>query len=92
VNKVGAFVEYWFALALSTLPENSGNLDPILKFAQGSKSPAAVALQVFTVGNIVRCVTIIPEIATSCKTGDRRNERWNAISHIDLPNWNDVYD
>jgi len=31
VNEDGAFVEYWLALALTTIPENSGNLDPASK-------------------------------------------------------------
>jgi len=28
-NEDRAFVEYWLALALTTIPENSGNLDPV---------------------------------------------------------------
>jgi len=28
-NEVGAFVEYWLALELTTIPENPGNLDPV---------------------------------------------------------------
>jgi hypothetical protein len=83
-NVDGAFVEYWLALALTTLPENSGNMDPVLKFVQVRRAPAAVALQVFSMGNIVGCALIIPEIATSSKTGDARNERWIVNSHIDL--------
>jgi len=83
-NKDGAFVEYWLALALTTIPENSGNLDPVSKFVQVRKAPAAVALQVFSVGNIVGCTHVIPQIATSSKTGDGRNERWIVNSHIDL--------
>ena len=90
-NKDGAFVEYWLALALTKISENSGNLDPVSKFVQVRKSPAAVALQVFSVGNIVSCVHVLPEIATSCKTGDGRNKRWIVNSHIDLVTWNDVY-
>jgi hypothetical protein len=74
LNKDGAFVEYWLALGLTTIPENSGNLDLVSKFVQVRKAPAAVALQVFSVGNIVRCAHLIPEIATSSKTGDGRNE------------------
>jgi len=31
-NEDGAFVESWLALALTTIPENSGNLDPVSKF------------------------------------------------------------
>jgi hypothetical protein len=61
-------------LALTTIPENSGNLDPVSEFVQVRKAPAAIALQVFSVGNIVGCAHVIPEIANSSKTGDRRNE------------------
>jgi len=90
-NKDGAFVEYWLALALTTTPENSGHLDPVSKFVQVRKAPAAIALQVFSVGNIVGCAHVIPEIATCSKTGHERNEGWNVNSHIDLATWNDVY-
>jgi len=58
-NEDGAFVEYWLALVLTTIPENSGNLDPVSKFVQLRKAPAAVALQVFSVGNIVGCAHVI---------------------------------
>jgi len=34
LNEDGAFVEYWLALALTTIPENSGNLDPVSTFVQ----------------------------------------------------------
>jgi len=74
LNEDGAFIEYLFALVLTTIPQNSGNLDPIWKFVQVRKVPAAVALQVFSVGNIVSCAHVIPEIATSSKTGDEWNE------------------
>jgi len=90
-NEDRAFVEYWLALALTTIPGNSGNLDLVSKFVQVRKAPAAVALQVFSVGNIVGCAHVIPEIAISSKTGDGRNERWIVNSHIDLVTWNDVY-
>jgi hypothetical protein len=90
-NENGAVVEYLLALALSRVPENSGNLDPVSKFVQVRKAPAAVALQVFSVGNIIGCRHIIPELATSIKTGDGWNERWIVNSHIDLATWNDVY-
>jgi len=50
---------------LTTIPENLGNLDPVSKFLQVRKAPAAIALQVFGVGNIIGCVHVIPEIATS---------------------------
>jgi len=91
LNEDGAFVEYWLALVLTTIPENSGNLNPVSKFVQVRKAPAAVALHVFRVGNIVGCTHIIPEMATSCKTGDGRNERWIVNSHIDLSTWNGVH-
>jgi len=90
-NEDGDFVEYRLALALTTRPENPGNLDPVSKFVQVRKAPAADALQVFSVGNIVGCVHVIPELATSGKTGDGRNERWIVNSHIDLATWNEVY-
>jgi hypothetical protein len=91
LNEDGAFVEYWLALAHTTIPENSGNLNPVSKFLQVRQAPAVVALQVFSVGNIVGCPHLIPEIAACCKTGDGRNERWIVNSHIDLATWNDVY-
>jgi len=91
LNKDGAFVEYWLALALTTIPQNSGNLEPVSKFVQVRKAPAAVALQVFRVGNIFGCVHVIPEIAASSKTGDGWNEQWIVNSHIYLATWNDVY-
>jgi hypothetical protein len=56
-----------------TIPENSGNLDPVLKFVYVRKVPAAVALPVFRKGNIVGCAHVIQEITTS-QTGDGRNE------------------
>jgi len=73
-NDDRAFIEYWFAVALSTIHENSGNLDPVSKFVNLRKAPAAVALQVFTVANIFSSMYVMPEIATSSKTGDERNE------------------
>jgi len=90
-NEDGAFVVYWLALALTTIPENSGNLDRVSKFVQVRKAPAAMAWQVFSVGNIVGCAHVNPEMATSSKTGDGRIERWIVNSHIDHATWNDVY-
>jgi len=91
-NEDGAFFEYWLALALITIPENSGTLDPVSKFVQVSKALAAIGLQVFSVGNIVGCAHVIPEIANSSnKTGDGQNERWIVNCHRDLATWNDVY-
>jgi len=92
LNEDGDFVEYWkLALVLTTIPENSGNLIPVLKFIQVRNAPSAVAFQVFSVGNIVSYARVIRQIANSSKTDDRRNERWIVNSHIDLATWNDVY-
>jgi hypothetical protein len=74
LNEDGAFVEYWLALTLTAIPENSENWDPVSKFVQVGNAPAAVALQVFSVGNVVGCAHVIPGIETSSKTGDGRNE------------------
>jgi hypothetical protein len=84
LNEDGAFVEYWLALVLTTIPENSGNLHPVSKYVQVRKVPAAIALQVFTLRNIVGWVHVIPEMATSSKTGERRNEQWIVNSHKEL--------
>jgi hypothetical protein len=75
LNEDGAFVEYWLTLVLITIPVNSGNLDHVSKFVQVRKAPAPIALQVFSVRNLVRCVHVVPEIATSSKTGDGCNEQ-----------------
>jgi len=91
LNEDGAFIEYWLALELTTIPENWGNLDPVWKFVQVKKAPAAIALQVFTVGNSVSCTHVIPVIARSNKTADRWNERLIFNSNTDLVTWNDVY-
>jgi hypothetical protein len=90
-NQDGAFIEYWLALVLTTIPENSGNLDLVSRFVQVRKALVAVALEVFIVGNIVSCKPGIPEIATSSKTADERNEGWIVNSHIYLATWNDEY-
>jgi len=78
-------------MTLTTIPENSGNLDPVSRFVQVRKAPAAIALQVFSVGNISGCAHVIPEIVTRTKPRDGRNKRWIVNSHIDLATWNDVY-
>ena len=90
-NKDGAFVEYWVALALTSISENSGNLDPVSKFVQVRKAPSAVALQDSSMGHLVGCAHVIPETASSSTTGDGRNERWIVNSNIDLVTWNAVY-
>jgi acid stress-induced BolA-like protein IbaG/YrbA len=65
LNEDGAFVEYWSALGLTTIPGNSGNLDPVSKLVQVRKAPAAIAWQVFSMGNIVGCAHVIPATAIS---------------------------
>jgi len=74
LNDDGAFVEYWLALALTTIPENSGILDPVRKYVQVRIALAAVALQVFSLPNIVGCMHVIPQIGSSSRTGDERSE------------------
>jgi hypothetical protein len=91
LNEDGAFVEYWLALPLTTIPENSGNLDPVSKFVPMRTAQVAVVVQVLIMGNIVGFTHIIQEIATSSTIGGRRNERWIVNSHIDLVTCNDVY-
>jgi hypothetical protein len=59
---------------LTTIPENLGNLDLVSYFVLVRKALAAVALQVFSMENIVGCAHVIPEIATSSKTGDGRSD------------------
>ena len=91
LNEDGTYIEYWLALALTTIPENSGNLDPVSEFVQVRKAPATVALRAFSLGNIIGCAHGISEIATSSNLGDGRNQRWIVNSHIDLATWNDMY-
>jgi len=91
LNEDGAFDEYWLALPLNTIRENSGNLDPISKCVQVRKAPAAIASQVFSVWYIVGCAQVIPAIGTCSKTGDGHNERWIVNNHPDRATWNDVY-
>jgi hypothetical protein len=74
LNQDGAFVEYWLALVLTTIPENSGNLDSSSKFVQLKKALSAIPLKSFSMGNIVSCAYVITEIATICKTEVRQNE------------------
>jgi len=90
-NEDGAFIDYWLTRALTTIPENLGNLDPVSKFEKLRNTPAAYALQVFNVGNLIGCMHVIPEIATSWETGNKRNERCIGNSDINLATWNDVY-
>jgi hypothetical protein len=78
------------ALALTTIPAISGNLDRISEFVQVIKLLAAVALQVFTLGNNVRCAHLYREMAKTGKPGDGWNERWIVNSHIDLAACNNV--
>ena len=92
LHEDGAFIEYWFVLALTTIPENSGNLDPISKFVEVRKALATMGLHVCSVGNNVGCAHVIAEIATSSNLRDGRNTRWIVNSPLDLATSNDVYD
>jgi len=65
---------YWSAMALTTMPENSCNLDPVLKFVQVRIAQAAIAVQIIRVRKVVGCTHVILEIANSCKTADGQNE------------------
>jgi hypothetical protein len=51
----------------------------------------AVAWQVFSVGNIIRCAHIIRQITSSHRIGDGGKERWLVNNHIDLATSNHVY-
>jgi hypothetical protein len=62
-NEDATFAEYWFTMALTTVPKHCGNLDPVSQYVQVKFAPAAIALQVCSVGNIVSCAHVIPEIA-----------------------------
>jgi hypothetical protein len=50
-NMDRAFVEYWLALALTTIAAILGHLDPISKFGQVRNAPRPVASNVVSVGN-----------------------------------------
>ena len=88
-NDGGIWVDHWMAFALTTVAENSGNVDPISKLAQVRVPPTSRArYQVFSAGNIVGCAHVIPEKPSKDPT---MNERWVVNSHIDLMTWNEVY-
>jgi len=74
LNEDGAFVEYWLALALTTMPWNSGNLDPVSKLVQVWQALAWFAMHVLSMGNIVRSTRIFLEIVPSSNTGARWNK------------------
>jgi len=90
-NEDGALVEYWVAQPLTTIVENSGNLDPVLKFLQLIKAWASIFLHVFRVGHIIGCAHAIQEIVACSRTGDERTERGIGNSYIHLATRNDVY-
>jgi hypothetical protein len=75
-----------------TIHENLGNLDPVSNFVQVRTAPPAIALQVFSVGDIIGYMHVSPERSTSSKKADDRNEQWIVNTHIDLPTWQDVID
>jgi hypothetical protein len=73
-NEDSAFVEYWLALALPRIPENSGNLDLVWKFEPVRNAPTAVTWHFVIMGNTINCMHVIPKIASSSKTADGQNE------------------
>jgi hypothetical protein len=74
LNKDEAFIEYCLYLALTRIPEISGNLDPISQFVQVRIALAARASDVVSVGNIDYYQYMIQQIATGSNKGDRPNE------------------
>jgi hypothetical protein len=90
LNKNAAAVESWLALVHTTIPENSSNLNHVLKFVHVRNAQAAVALLVFIMGNIVGYSHVFRLIATSGKTRDGRMARWIVDSHVDLETWIDI--
>jgi hypothetical protein len=61
-NDNGAFVEYWVSLAITTIPDNMGTLDPVSKIGQLRNAPAASALPVAIAKTIAAFAHVIPEI------------------------------
>jgi hypothetical protein len=78
-------------LALTTLPENCGMLDPVSKFIEARQAWAPVTWHVFILGNIVGSDHVFPGVATSSGTVDERNEQWIVNGHIGLVSQNDVF-
>jgi len=91
LNTDGAFVEYRLALAFTIVHGTSCKSDHISNFIQVRKALFAVACQVFSMGNLVSCVHIIAEIATSIILGDGQKEQRIVNRYIDLATCNDVY-
>jgi len=87
----GSFIEFCIALALTSIPENSGIIDPVWKYVQVRNAPASITLQVFSVEIIIGSAYVIPQIATSSKTGNGWNKWWIVNRHIDLVTWKKVY-
>jgi len=73
LNEDGAFIEYWLAWHSPQYLITRVTFIPS-RILQVRKSLAAIALQVCSMGSIFCCAHIIPEIATSSKTGDGQNE------------------
>jgi len=49
-----------------------------------------MALHVCSVGNLVGCAHVIPQMATSSNTGHGQNNQWIVHSHIDPATFQDV--
>jgi hypothetical protein len=87
-NEEGCEVENWLAFAQTTVPENSGHMDPVSTFVNVRLSPGSGGFRVVRVGNIVGCAHVIPQRSFTDKV---TNDRWIVNSHIDLMTWNVVY-
>jgi hypothetical protein len=90
LNEDGASVQCCLALAITRIPENLGNLDPLSKYVQLKQGLAAVDLPDISVGNIVSCAHVNPEIATSTTTGAGRKKHWIGNNHISPVTSNDM--
>jgi len=73
------------------MPESSAYLHPVQKFVQVRNAQQAVTLQMFSVGNNVSYVNLIPDIALSSKTGGGQNVEWIVNSYIDFATLNHRY-
>jgi len=73
------------------MPETSAYLHPVQKFVEVKNPQEAVTLQMFSVGNNVSYMNLIPDIARSSKTGDRQNVEWIVNSYLDLATLNHRY-
>jgi len=77
-------------LALAAIPADLGNFDAMSKFLHVRKAPAAGALEVLRVRNIIGCTHRILNAAISSNTEDERYQWWISNCHMDLATGNDL--